>query len=374
MVSRQYINVDINKNPHLAQLQYLHKKHPLKVKYNKFDSLPRLLKNDAPRRSYKHVGHNKRSVLHWGQRKLFLSEIEFLTLFYDNTNKLVVYAGSAPGTHITALSAMFPKYYFYLVDPAKFNIKETKHIKIINDFFTNETIKTIKDVYKDIEILFISDIRTGDPKVLNFEQIEKAVKEDQNHQMEWVKLLCPRAAILKYRLPWDNKITSYLKGYIYLPVWGRETTTETRLIIINEDNFENIDYDNKKYEEQLSYFNRITRVQYYDQGIYEGLISYMDHCYDCVAELYILDKYMKKVLNITNEDLLKKYMVKFVNGLNKACSKSGRTLSTKETYANRIKWFDGVSYDYKNKKINVIVDGSKNKKKKTKYKKHINNH
>ena len=52
--------------------------------------------------------------LHWGQRKLLLSEIDFLTDFIDlSKNKqkiLIIYAGAADGKHISLLSKMFPNF------------------------------------------------------------------------------------------------------------------------------------------------------------------------------------------------------------------------------------------------------------------------
>ena len=46
-------------------------------------------------------------MLHWGQRKLLLSEIEFLTL-YAAPGDLVLYAGAAPGGHIPYLARPLP--------------------------------------------------------------------------------------------------------------------------------------------------------------------------------------------------------------------------------------------------------------------------
>ena len=60
--------------------------------------------------------------IHWGQRKLHLSEIDFFT---SNTDKnelyTVVYAGAANGHHIPLLSKMFPNLEFHLYDPAPFS-------------------------------------------------------------------------------------------------------------------------------------------------------------------------------------------------------------------------------------------------------------
>lgn len=51
---------------------------------------------------------------HHGQRKLLLTEIEFLTNYNMD---LVIYAGSAPCEHMVVLAKMFPKVTFVLIDP-----------------------------------------------------------------------------------------------------------------------------------------------------------------------------------------------------------------------------------------------------------------
>ena len=74
--------------------------------------------------------------LHWGQRKLMLSEIDFLTRIlkfaeenYENNNNgnfrdikiPVLYPGSAAGYHLMMLLDMFPQIVLFLWDPAKFS-------------------------------------------------------------------------------------------------------------------------------------------------------------------------------------------------------------------------------------------------------------
>ena len=67
--------------------------------------------------------------VHIGQRKLLLSEVQFLT---KNETKYCIYAGSAPGHKTHLLSTMFPHVKFILVDPNKFELKiqKTNHRKI----------------------------------------------------------------------------------------------------------------------------------------------------------------------------------------------------------------------------------------------------
>ena len=63
---------------------------------------------------------------HSGQRKLLLTEIEFLTYVSSKLTdlKLVVYAGSAPCEHISIILKMFPDLKFLLIDPNYHGIKD----------------------------------------------------------------------------------------------------------------------------------------------------------------------------------------------------------------------------------------------------------
>lgn len=80
----------------------------------------------------------RKSTVHWGQRKLLLSEIEFLTL-YSEPGITVVYAGAAPGTHIGYLSRLFPEVSrFVLVDPSPFTCQPSDRIVVRNEYMTTE--------------------------------------------------------------------------------------------------------------------------------------------------------------------------------------------------------------------------------------------
>ncbi|MEM3062935.1 MAG: hypothetical protein QW303_05265 [Nitrososphaerota archaeon] len=268
----------IEENPHILQVLL----NPDRG-YISHTDIPfvRILPSDTPRIPYYSRKDEKKTVIHWGQRKLLLSEIEFLTL-YAKPGDQVIYAGSAPGTHIFYLSALFPYVKFILVDPAPFNIRESKRIEIHQTLFTDELAKEIKGD------LFICDIRSADWEIMSEQEVEERVEKDMNAQMKWHEIINPRASILKFRLPWKEGSTEYLSGDIYLPVWGPTTTTESRLIVTqNEKKI----YDNKKYEEQMFYFNTVMRVARYKHNIIgEGL----DHCYDCTAEIHIIKEYLKK--------------------------------------------------------------------------------
>jgi hypothetical protein len=81
-----------------------------------------------------------KTVIHWGQRKLLLSEVEFLTL-YGHLSSVVVYAGAAPGTHTGYLARLFPQHRFVLLDPAPFTVRETDRILCRNELFTDDVAR-----------------------------------------------------------------------------------------------------------------------------------------------------------------------------------------------------------------------------------------
>lgn len=231
-----------------------------------------------------------KTVIHWGQRKLLMSEIEFLTL-HGKPDSVVIYAGAAPGTHMGMLSDMFPEINFVLVDPAPFTCKETKRIKLVRGLFTDELARQFTADYKGKRLLFISDIRSVDYNTDSPETVEEKVLWDMNAQMAWHMTMKPARSMLKFRLPWYTETTEYLDGDLYLPVWGPITTTEGRLIT-HEYSTKTKLWNNKKYEGQMFYFNTVARPALYAHDI-ANCVG-IDHCYDCRSEVEILTQYIAK--------------------------------------------------------------------------------
>ena len=132
-------------------------------------------------------------------------------------------------------------------------------------------------------LLFISDIRRD-------ARNETMIMEDMAMQARWHKILNPRHSMLKFRLPWTPGTTRYLNGTIMLPVWGPQTTTETRLIVHGSD--DEREYDHMRYMEQMFHFNTVKRVsaQYAHDIESEGF----DHCFDSASEIHILRQYIMK--------------------------------------------------------------------------------
>ena len=254
----------------------------------------RIISEDYPTLEYRRRQHEVKTVIHWGQRKLLMSEIEFLTL-YSRPEDIVVYAGAAPGTHIPFLIDLFPQLSFVLVDPAPFSAKlrENERVVLCQECFTDEFANEY--VGLSDRLLFVCDVRSCDPNIMSNVQVEQHVLEDMEAQMRWHKIMRPRRSMLKFRLPWRPGKTTYLDGQVFLPVWGPITTTEARLIT-PEHSVAMCEYDNIKYEQQMFFFNTRGRVARYQHVVDtsstagEGL----DFCYDCCAEVHILQEYLRK--------------------------------------------------------------------------------
>ena len=283
---------DVRANPHTWQRLC----DPLSSKLSAV-SIPfnRSLENDAPRRVYRrrHTDAIK-SVIHWGQRKLLLSEIEFISsslasYSFKQHDLTVLYVGAGPGHHIPILIEMFPQIRkWVLFDKTDFSFDKTdsERVEICKRYFTDaDTIP-----FSDKNLLFICDIRNLSANTSSPTETEKSVSEDMQNQMNWVLKMNPDFSMLKFRLPYVPGSTPYLSGRLKLPVWGPQTTTEVRLIVEKNAGFQI--YDNQKHWEQMFFFNTVTRVCLYD---FTDRADKMDRgicaCFDCSSEFSILANY-----------------------------------------------------------------------------------
>lgn len=208
--------------------------------------------------------------IHWGQRKLHMSEMDFFTT-YTNRNDAytVVYAGAANGQHIPLLLKLFPNLDFHLYDPAPFSPVVLEHpslkINLYKDsvlpvgFFTDEIAAKYTNVKN---LLFICDIRLApsmkktDPEYA--QQFEKKVDYDMNIQKNWVDIMKPEFSILKMRIPYHIKEDyEYLDGDVRFQIWAPVASTETRLIV-KKGSFSK-KYIPEIYENQCAYFNNQMR-------------------------------------------------------------------------------------------------------------------
>jgi cap3/cap4 methyltransferase len=105
--------------------------------------LPIVMEDDFPVFKYHSRMTEVKTAIHWGQRKLFVSELQLLVLFADPAKQYhIIYAGSAPGTHLKVLDALFDsRHTWELVDPGQFDRKtlgSLPNFQLRNEFFTND--------------------------------------------------------------------------------------------------------------------------------------------------------------------------------------------------------------------------------------------
>jgi hypothetical protein len=144
---------------------------------------------------------------------------------------------------------------------------------------------------------------------------ENGIWEDMQMQQNWVLLMNPLHALLKFRLPWpqeyingepvDRKVI-YLKGTVFWQPWVGQNSTETRLKPIknNKGKYELAEWSIVEYEQWCAYHNKVDR----DEVIYKNIFTNTDdpilapellNDYDSTAEAYILKLYFNSI-NITD--------------------------------------------------------------------------
>lgn len=323
---------------------------------------------------YRRKNEEKKSVA-WGQRKLLLGEIAFLTIFWDPSNvpnPILVCAGGAPGTHYNVLEKLFPEISeIHLYDPRPFRIAPSPKIKCHQEYFTNKTAQYWADRN---DVLFVSDIRTADyTKMESLDKNEEQIVKDMRFQETWYNIMKPVKAMLKFRLPYTTSNLplelKYLSGYILKQVWAPQTSTETRLIPHGHNKTKI--WNSKSYEDKMFYLNAIMREKVNYLNIFDNSEKPLDNKeltndYDSTAEAMILKSYyIKKNLRDKFEDYVIN-LSRFITQKLNAGKKFKYTLqylrenprAIKERYIKPRKTIHILKSDGKNKTITVI----KNKK------------
>lgn len=228
-----------------------------------------VLADDAPRTAYQNnsaTASFERPLLkglHYGQRKLMLSEVEFFSAIVQRSRKsgeqatdkkvLVVYAGAACGLHLPFLFSLFKDFEFVLIDPAPF-CTEVREIaaaegscvhELIEGLCTAELCLRIRRAYSETHRIFlVSDIRSGQPTGMSHNQEHTEMMQlDNAMQREWCFALEVEAALLKFHPPYpaakDPKAPAdttaedyvYLKGTALWGVWAPKSSSEVRLVV-----------------------------------------------------------------------------------------------------------------------------------------------
>jgi hypothetical protein len=279
-------------NPHLKQWSEIHRNSSPPIVEGEVPINPNLKNPRLAYRGYKGVNF---SVCAWGQRKLFLTTLDFLIDFADADDQ-VLYVGAAEGTNVVLLSKLIPDLTWHLYDPRQFDqhLFENPKVSVYRKFFGD------LDAYQwqnQENILLLSDIRTTSNEIDPEDLHERKIYNDMINQQNWFNIIQPKKALFKFRLPYVNpdsqllyggrKTVRYLDGEIRVQPFAPKTSAESRLI----PNGKMKEWDPKKYEDAMSSWNAYDRISYYE---YEPKIKGLDHCGDCALEVQIWKRYLQK--------------------------------------------------------------------------------
>ncbi len=284
--------------------------------YRQYTKTDLFLNPTDPEMPYRRRKDEEKKSIHFGQRKLLLTLVQFLTLFWDPQEipkPVVVYAGAAPGTNIAIVSMLFPEVEFHLYDPAPFKIKPTEKLRLYQQYFRDDDAKKWAD---RTDVFFVSDIRTADyTKAKNLDENEAQIMIDMNMQMDWFNIINPIQGQLKFRPPYTGgnrpPRIDYLMGYVFKQAWGPKTTTETRLVPIrgDEGRWIIVSWSAQKYQDQMFHHNVVIREKYNYVNPFDNTTNPIDspellNDWDSRTEAQIWIDYLVKRTGASNKQSL----------------------------------------------------------------------
>ena len=213
---------------------------------------------------------------------------------------------------------------------------KTTNAFIIQDFLTIKLIKRLKNKLKNLNVYFISDLRTF---LYDNVPLDIDILENSALQAIFLKKIKPINSMLKFRTLFfskgdttrnilndtsdkynknkktllylkrkynidmiksyhNNKLLYFENNYILTQPWAPHSSSESRMII-SKDNIDKdfIDYDSSIYENQFYFLKNIRLFKYYDifiKYLKDNKELHYDGCYDCSRELMILIDYINK--------------------------------------------------------------------------------
>lgn len=310
------------------------------AQYKTFELRDLFLTSERPAQAYRPRRGEQKDNIQWGQRKLGVELMSFLTFFCHNVPRpIVVYAGASPGHTFPLVASMFPEITWHLYDPRPL-LKQTSEfiaacdlygipkgtINFFNEKFSEDVIRRQGYIGRD-DVFFVSDVRTGNfNDTQSFVENENRIIAEMRLQESWVRLMRPVASSLKFRLRWStnselsrkypdyrpSRFFEYLSGSIMFQPWVGRTSTETRLIVLRDDIDKTHIYDTLTYEQQMFYFNYVVRQTDRYLNPLTGDATTIDaphgllNDYDSTAEVFIIKSYLQRLgrQNLHGETLI----------------------------------------------------------------------
>jgi len=196
------------------------------------------------------------------------------------------------------------------------------NIKLYQEYFTDDSAR--KYVGSGSKILLMCDMRNLAIARVKSDMVgmDNIVMDDMDLQARWSKMINPKKAYLKFRLPYEADFT-YLTGTIYLQPYA-PLSTEARLLTSDYETM--IDYDTKLFDEQLAYHNAMNRCKGFTSKTWAGTMDKYGllHCWDTIFSLRITYQFLLVKHNIKSK---KKTGVLFMDVIQYHIDKYGKKIA-----------------------------------------------
>ena len=241
------------------------------------------LQDDSPQLPYHEKSGSLAWPLHWGQRKLLINLMYFVSKYAQSNSRVdVIYMGAAPGHNINILLDIFPNIHWHLFDEEPIVVREDPRTNIHQRYFLEQDVDTWNKKAPESIVLLVSDIRnlgmksaqstsSQEQQIRNYwtkrqelpetSNSDKLLIDDQQLQRTWVERIRPTAAMLKFRTPFVTGTEyEYLDGQVMFQPWVGPSSSETRLIIERPDGeYKTRQYSVAVFSNQLFYHNQVSR-------------------------------------------------------------------------------------------------------------------
>lgn len=305
--------------------------------------------------------------LEWTERRLLITEIAFLTKVWNETEIpsptcIYINSSSDSGKHIKILSDLFPAFHFFCYSVHSLDLEPVeKRISLFtghaNGIFTYDmaadfngsndnilisnlesqsSVNMLMEEYERFSLKFENGldkesilsqnegedvITRWSSAMASFRAKERVVLAgDAMRQYDWMKIIRPQYALLKFRPPIpitipDVKthkdpmsIISYIDGDYYWPAWGSADLGEIHIGVSNLPS-------GYSYSEKIWNLRQFTLQRRYQNYIVRRQIQYINNCsdgsellndYDSTYECHILATFLLKFSPAIESELIEK--------------------------------------------------------------------
>ncbi len=237
----------------------------------------RILTDKTPRLDYSKIAKTNLLNCHWPIRKLVFTYLELFTelsKIENLQNVVVIYIHPSNGAHIPLVAKYFRCSKWIIVKEKQLDSYLVKNTSKLNCEIVNQL--NFSSINREHKILLVSD-----------NKFKINIRDELQEQEELVDKIKPDYMFLRFKLPYSTEIVKtvkHFKGKIYPCIWGSPFSTESTLFVRTT---QSQDYDLSQYEDQMHYYNQITRKTKFENPLKNYIPGY-DDSYECTVEYNII--------------------------------------------------------------------------------------